>query len=45
MRFMTIVKSEERFGFPPPELIDAIEKLRIEAVHAGVLALHQSSPR
>ena len=37
MRFMTIVKSAERFGFPPPALIDAIEKLRLEAVGKGVM--------
>ena len=37
MRFMTIVKSAERFGFPPPELLEAVERLRLEAVHAGVM--------
>jgi hypothetical protein len=37
MRFMTIVKSAEKTGFPPKELIDAIEKLRQEAVQAGVM--------
>ena len=37
MRFMTIVKSAERFGFPPPELIEAVEKLRLEAVDQGVM--------
>jgi len=37
MRFMTIVKSEEKFGFPPPALIDAVEKLRLEAVAKGVM--------
>jgi hypothetical protein len=34
---MTIVKSAERFGFPPPELIEAVEKLRLEAVDQGVM--------
>jgi len=37
MRFMTIVKSAERFGFPPPALIDAVENLRLEAVGKGVM--------
>jgi len=37
MRFMTIVKSAEKYGFPPQELIDAIEKLRLEAVAAGAM--------
>ena len=37
MRFMTIVKSAERTGFPPKELIDAVEKLRQEATQAGVM--------
>jgi hypothetical protein len=37
MRFMTIVKSEEKYGFPPQALIDAIEELRQEAVGAGVM--------
>jgi hypothetical protein len=37
MRFMTIVKSAEKFGFPPPELLEAVERLRLEAVHAGVM--------
>ena len=36
MRFMTIVKSEEKFGPPPQELIDAIEQLRQEGLKAGV---------
>ncbi|HEY6931286.1 MAG TPA: YciI family protein [Thermoanaerobaculia bacterium] len=36
MRFMTIVKSEEKFGFPPQELIDAIEELRQEGIKSGV---------
>ena len=35
MRFMTIVKSEEKFGFPPPVLLEAIEKLRLEAIDKG----------
>src|SRR5262249_21983450 len=37
MRFMTIVKSAERFGFPPPELLEAVEKLRLESVNALVM--------
>jgi hypothetical protein len=37
MRFMTIVKSAEKYGFPPQGLIDAIEKLRLEAVGAGAM--------
>jgi hypothetical protein len=37
MRFMTIVKSAEKYGFPPQGLIDAIEKLRLEAVAAGAM--------
>jgi hypothetical protein len=37
MRFMTIVKSAEKFGFPPPALINAVEKLRLEAVDQGVM--------
>ena len=35
MRFLTIVKSAEKYGFPPQGLLDAIEKLRLEAVGAG----------
>jgi hypothetical protein len=35
MKFMTIVKGPESAGFPPQRLIDAIEKLRVEAVEAG----------
>src|SRR5262249_5904326 len=37
MRFMTIVKSAEKFGFPPPKLLEAVEKLRLEAVDNGVM--------
>jgi hypothetical protein len=35
MRFMMIVKSAERSGFPPKELMDAIGKLSEEANKAG----------
>ena len=37
MRFMTMVKSAERSGPPPRELMDAIAKLGEEATKAGVL--------
>jgi hypothetical protein len=37
MRFMMIVKSAERSGFPPKELMEAIGKLSEEAVHAGTM--------
>jgi hypothetical protein len=36
MRFMTIVKSSEPFGTPPPALMEAIGKLAEEAMKAGV---------
>jgi hypothetical protein len=36
MRFMTIVKSSEPFGTPPPALMEAIGKLAEEATKAGV---------
>jgi hypothetical protein len=36
MRFMTIVKSSEPFGTPPPALMEAIGKLAEEAIKAGV---------
>jgi hypothetical protein len=37
MRFMTMVKSAEGSGFPPPELMDAIAKLGAEATKAGIM--------
>jgi hypothetical protein len=37
MRFMMIVKSAERSGFPPKELMEAIGKLSEEAVQAGTM--------
>jgi hypothetical protein len=37
MRFMMIVKSAEKWGFPPKELMDAIGKLSEEAVKAGTM--------
>ncbi|HEY4818002.1 MAG TPA: YciI family protein [Candidatus Acidoferrum sp.] len=37
MRFMMIVKSAERSGFPPKELMDAIDKLSQEAAKAGTM--------
>ena len=37
MRFMMIVKSAERSGFPPKELMEAIGKLSEEAVNAGTM--------
>ena len=37
MRFMMIVKSAERSGFPPKELLEAIGKLSEEAVNAGTM--------
>jgi hypothetical protein len=37
MRFMMIVKSAERSGFPPKELMDAIDKLSQEAAQAGTM--------
>src|SRR6267142_2194714 len=35
MRFMMIVKSAEKWGFPPKELMEAIGKLSEEAVKGG----------
>ena len=35
MKFMMIVKSAERFGHPPKELMDAIDKLSEEANKTG----------
>jgi len=37
MRFMMLVKSAERAGPPPKELMDAIGKLAEEAVKAGTM--------
>jgi len=37
MRFMMIVKSAEKWGFPPKQLMDAIGKLSEEAVKAGTM--------
>jgi len=37
MRFMMIVKSAERSGFPPKELMEAIGKLSEEANNAGTM--------
>jgi hypothetical protein len=37
MRFMMIVKSAEKSGFPPKELMDAMAKLSEEAVKAGTM--------
>ena len=37
MRFMMIVKSAERSGFPPKPLMDAIGKLSEEATKAGTM--------
>ena len=37
MRFMMIVKSAESSGFPPKELMDAIEKLSEEAIKSGTM--------
>jgi hypothetical protein len=37
MRFMMIVKSAERSGFPPKELMDAIDKLSKEAENVGTM--------
>jgi len=37
MRFMMIVKSAERSGFPPKELMEAIGKLSEEAGNAGTM--------
>jgi hypothetical protein len=37
MRFMMIVKSAEKWGFPPKELMDAIGKLSEEGVKSGTM--------
>jgi hypothetical protein len=37
MKFMMIVKSAERSGFPPKELMDAIDKLSEESAKAGTM--------
>src|SRR5258708_28643186 len=37
MKYMMIVKSAERSGYPPKELMDAINKLGEEAVKAGTM--------
>ena len=37
MRFMTMVRSAENSGFPPPALMEAIARLGEEAMKAGVL--------
>jgi len=37
MRFMMIVKSAEKWGFPPKELMDAIAKLGEESTLAGTM--------
>jgi hypothetical protein len=37
MKFMMIVKSAERSGYPPKELMDAIDKLSEEAAKAGTM--------
>jgi len=37
MRFLTMVKAAEGSGFPPQELMDAIEQLSEEQAKAGVL--------
>jgi hypothetical protein len=37
MRYMMIVKSAERSGFPPKELMEAIDKLSEEAAKAGTM--------
>jgi hypothetical protein len=37
MRFMTLIKSAEKVGPPPPELFQAIARLGDEARQAGVL--------
>ena len=37
MRFMTMVKSKENSGWPPPALMQAIDELGQEATKAGVL--------
>jgi hypothetical protein len=37
MRFMMIVKSAEKWGFPPKELMEAIGKLSEDSVKAGTM--------
>ncbi|HET8925848.1 MAG TPA: YciI family protein [Candidatus Acidoferrum sp.] len=37
MQFMMIVKHKEGYGFPPKELMDAINKLGEEAAKAGTM--------
>ena len=37
MKFMMIVKSAERSGYPPKQLMDAIDKLSEEANKAGTM--------
>src|SRR5258706_3805017 len=37
MKFMMIVKSAERSGFPPKELMDAIDHLSQDAAKAGTM--------
>ena len=37
MKFMMIVKHKEGYGFPPKELMDAINKLSEEAVKANTM--------
>ena len=37
MKFMMIVKSAERSGFPPPALMEAIDKLSQDAAKAGTM--------
>jgi hypothetical protein len=37
MKFMMIVKSAERSGLPPKELMDAIDKLSEEAAKSGTM--------
>src|SRR2546428_7568249 len=37
MRFMMIVKSAEKWGFPPKELMEAIGRLSEEAVQSGAM--------
>ena len=37
MKFMMIVKSAERSGFPPPALMEAINRLSQDAAKAGTM--------
>ncbi len=39
MRFMTLVKSSEKSGPPPKELMDAMAKLGEEGTKSGLLDL------